>query len=36
MMKLVSGLSAALLASGNKVLAEDGSIAIDNDEGERG
>jgi hypothetical protein len=33
-MQLMGSLSAALLTSGNKVLAEDGAIAIDNDESE--
>lgn len=33
-MQVVGSLSPALLASGNKVLAEDGAIAIDNDESE--
>jgi hypothetical protein len=31
-MQLMGSLSAALLASGNKILAEDGAIAIDDDE----
>jgi hypothetical protein len=35
-MQLVGGLSAALLAAGNKVLAEDGAVSVDNDKGEGG
>jgi hypothetical protein len=36
LMQLVGGLSAALLAAGNKVLAEDGAVSVDNDKGEGG
>jgi hypothetical protein len=32
----MGGLSAAVLASGNKVLAKDSTIAVDDDEGKRG
>ena len=34
-MQLVSSISAALLASGNKVLTKDSSIAIDDNKSER-
>ena len=36
LMQLVSSLSAAVLASGNKVFAEDGTIAVDDDKRKRG
>jgi hypothetical protein len=36
MMQLVGGLSAAVLASGDKLLAEDGAVAIDDDKGKGG
>lgn len=35
LMEVVGGLSAALLAQGDKVLAEDGAIAVDDDKGKR-
>jgi hypothetical protein len=34
-MQLVSSISAAFFTSGNKVLAKDSSIAIDDNKGER-
>jgi len=36
LVQLMGGLSAAVLASGNKVLAKDSTIAVDDDEGKRG
>ncbi len=33
-MQLVSGLPAAFLTFGDKVFAEDGAVAVDDDEGE--
>ena len=33
LMQLVGGLSAAVFTSGDKVLAEDGAVAVDDDEG---
>ena len=35
LMEVVGGLSTALLAHGDKVLAEDGAIAVDDDKGKR-
>lgn len=36
LMQLMGGLSAAILTPSNKVLAEDGTIAVDDDKSKRG